>query len=74
LNVAGVLAFGAVVGMLFLFFARNVALNKFSLHHMYRERLIRAYLGANRSVRRPDPFTGFDPDDNLPVGLLWPWA
>ena len=72
LNVAGVLAFGAVVGVLFLFFARNVALNKFSLHHMYRERLIRAYLGANRSVRRPDPFTGFDPDDNLPVGLLWP--
>ena len=74
LNLGGVLALGAIVGGLFWFCANNVALNKFSLHHMYRERLIRAFLGASRKVRRPDPFTGFDPDDNLPVGLLWPLA
>jgi Patatin-like phospholipase len=74
LNLAGVLALAALLGGLFWFCASNVALNKFSLHHMYRERLIRAFLGACRRVRRPDPFTGFDPDDNLPVGLLWPMA
>lgn len=72
LNLAGVLALGAAIALVFWFFAVNVALNKFSLHHMYRERLIRAFLGANRKVRRPDPFTGFDADDNLAVGLLWP--
>ncbi len=74
LTLAGVLALGAVLGAIFLFAARNVALNKFSLHHMYRERLIRAFLGANRPTRRPDRFTGFDPDDNLPMGHLWPLA
>jgi len=74
LNLAGVLTLGVIIGGLFWFCATNVALNKFSLHHMYRERLIRAFLGASRRVRRPDLFTGFDPDDNLPVGLLWPLA
>jgi hypothetical protein len=69
-----VLALGLLLGLLFWFAGRFVALNKFSLHHMYRERLIRAFLGASRRIRRPDPFTGFDPDDNLPLGLLWPLA
>ena len=39
--------------------------NRFSLHAMYRNRLIRAYLGASRPQRSPHPFTGFDPEDNL---------
>ena len=41
--------------------------NRFSLHAMYRARLIRAYLGASRPTgeRNPDPFTGFDEQDNL---------
>ena len=41
--------------------------NKFSLHSMYRDRLIRAYLGASRLARNPNPFTGFDPDDSFPM-------
>jgi hypothetical protein len=47
--------------------------NKYSLHAMYRNRLIRAYLGASREkgARRPNPFTGFDPKDNLPMEELW---
>jgi hypothetical protein len=47
--------------------------NKYSLHAMYRNRLIRAYLGASREkgARRPNPFTGFDPKDNLPMAELW---
>ena len=44
-----------------------IAVNKFSLHGMYRNRLIRAFLGAARptSARRPNLFTGFDPRDNI---------
>lgn len=42
-----------------------VNVNKFSLHGMYKLRLIRAYLGASRPDRRPNYFTGFDRDDNL---------
>jgi hypothetical protein len=51
-----------------------VNINNFSLHSMYRNRLIRAYLGASREKgkRRPDAFTGFDPADNLPMSDLWP--
>jgi hypothetical protein len=61
LNVAAWL-FG--VGMLL---ARVINLNIFSLHGGYRNRLIRAFLGASRPdhERRPNPFTGFDPSDNL---------
>jgi len=49
----------------------TVNVNVFSLHGMYRERLIRAYLGASRSHSRcPDSFTGFDPKDNVPLSYL----
>jgi hypothetical protein len=47
-------------------------INKFSLHSIYRNRLIRAYLGASRENRRPDPFTGFDPEDNIQMRALQP--
>jgi hypothetical protein len=51
----------------------TVNVNVFSLHGMYRERLIRAYLGASRSrSRQPDSFTGFDPKDNVPLPYLAP--
>ncbi len=44
--------------------------NKFSLHGMYRDRLVRAYLGASHPGRNPNPFTGFDPEDDFPVHEL----
>jgi hypothetical protein len=47
-----------------------INVNKFSLHAMYRNRLIRAYLGASRETRAPHPFTGFDPDDNMSMAQL----
>ena len=49
-----------------------ININKFSLHSMYRNRLIRAYLGASRENRCPNPFTGFDPDDNIQMHELRP--
>ncbi len=50
-----------------LFAGYFVDSNRFSLHGAYRDRLIRAYLGASRKqgTRRPNPFTGFDGQDNL---------
>lgn len=53
-----------------LVLSRYISVNKFSLHAMYRNRLIRAYLGASNSARNPNPITGFDPADNLPLWKL----
>jgi hypothetical protein len=59
-----------------------INVNRFSLHGVYRNRLIRAFLGAarqqrygNRRARNPQPFTGFDQNDNVPLANLWevPW-
>jgi hypothetical protein len=51
-----------------------VSVNKFSLHAVYRNRLIRAYLGASRRNRNAspsyNPFTGFDPQDNMPLHVI----
>jgi hypothetical protein len=54
-----------------------ININKFSLHSIYRNRLIRAYLGATRLAeyqeqRRPNLFTGFDPNDNIQLHQLAP--
>jgi hypothetical protein len=64
-------AIGAVI------LSRFISVNRFSMHGLYRNRLIRAYLGASRYTRDPDGFTGFDPHDNLQMyelrpELLWP--
>jgi hypothetical protein len=65
------LLLGVLLGLIVLvvFFSAAININRFSLHAMYRSRLIRAYLGASRKNRdrQPDPFTGFDPADNLPM-------
>lgn len=47
-----------------------INVNRFSLHTMYRDRLIRTFLGASHTARKPHPFTGFDPDDNLKMSDL----
>ena len=67
------LAFMALAGAMSLV----ININKFSLHSIYRNRLIRAYLGATRLQeygvqRRPNRFTGFDPNDNLQMWQLLP--
>jgi hypothetical protein len=47
-----------------------ININIFSLHGMYRSRLIRAFLGASNPARRPNPFTGFDRRDNIPMAEI----
>jgi hypothetical protein len=48
-----------------------VNINRFSMHSFYRNRLIRAFLGASGD-RKQDPFTRFNPDDNMPMHEMWP--
>ena len=50
-----------------LLMALFVDVNKFSLNAGYKNRIIRAYLGASRNYRHPNRFTGFDPEDNPPI-------
>ena len=50
-----------------------VNINRFSLHAMYRNRLIRGFLGASHAdERKPDRFTDFDFSDNPRMSELWP--
>ncbi|MBI1815037.1 MAG: patatin-like phospholipase family protein [Deltaproteobacteria bacterium] len=48
----------------------RVDINHFSLHMLYRNRLVRAYLGASNPHRHPQPFTGFDRDDDVELREL----
>lgn len=50
--------------------SRFVNVNTFSLHGMYRDRLVRAYLGASNPGRRPNPFTDFAPTDDTALADL----
>lgn len=60
---AVILFIAAVLVAVIANFCVNV--NTFSLHGMYRMRLVRAFLGASNFGRNPDPFTNFDREDNL---------
>ena len=66
-----VIPFAALLLLAGVVMARLINANKFSLHGMYRERLIRAYLGASNSNRKENPFTGFDENDNIKMRDLW---
>lgn len=54
-----------------LLFARRVDINKFSLHNMYKNRLVRCYLGAsNQNKRNEQPFVGLDEQDDIALRAL----
>jgi len=77
-NVAAVGRGNYVASAVLLFFvgllcSARFDLNVFGLNQFYRNRLVRCYLGATRwaaGSRKPDPFTGFDADDDLPLSDL----
>jgi predicted acylesterase/phospholipase RssA len=58
---------GIILAVASLLLSRRVDVNDFSLHHFYRNRLVRCYLGASNPRRTPQPFTGFDPHDDVPL-------
>src|SRR6266576_2613386 len=48
----------------------RVDINAFSTHLLYRNRLVRCYLGASVPGRQGQPFTGFSAEDDLPLSSL----
>jgi hypothetical protein len=50
--------------------ARYININKFSLHGLYRNRLIRAYLGASNDRSKVNRFIGFTDSDNIRMAEL----
>jgi Patatin-like phospholipase len=65
LVMGGLASVGLVAG-------RRVSVNQFSLHGMYRSRLVRTFVGASRPAadRHPSRFTGFDPRDDVRLSAL----
>lgn len=59
-------------GLAVLAFSWPININRFSLHAMYRARLVRTYLGASRPDRKDtvNQFTDLDEADNLPLICL----
>jgi hypothetical protein len=54
------------VTVIFVLFSLRVNINEFSMHHFYKNRLVRCFLGASAAQKRvPDSFTGFDPQDDI---------
>lgn len=53
-----------------LVFGLRVDINKFSLHNLYKNRLVRCYLGASNRRRNEQPFTGLDDEDDIPLRAL----
>ena len=49
-----------------------ININRFSMHAVYRNRLIRAFLGASNPARKPNRFTDFDERDNIKLSDIWP--
>jgi predicted acylesterase/phospholipase RssA len=48
----------------------RVDVNEFSIHYLYRNRLVRCYLGASVEDRKAQPFTGFSDMDDVPLADL----
>lgn len=48
----------------------RIDVNEFSIHYIYRNRLVRCYLGASAKEREEQPFTGFSNEDDVPLGAL----
>ena len=67
-----VVLLGVFLIALLVVISYQINVNRFSMHAVYRNRLTRAFLGSSRGDnRKPDPFTDFDPTDNLPLSELW---
>jgi hypothetical protein len=58
------------IGAAFLL-SYQIGVNDFSMHALYRNRLMRCYLGASNKHRNAQPFTDFDPaDDDIRMHAL----
>jgi hypothetical protein len=63
---------GAAVLVVGLLTSYYVNINRFSMHGVYRNRLIRTFLGASHADRKPNELTDFDSSDNMNLAAIWP--
>ncbi|HEV2718713.1 MAG TPA: patatin-like phospholipase family protein [Thermoanaerobaculia bacterium] len=68
LRTAAVLVLGAI--LIALLASSLIGVNRFSIHALYRDRIVRGYLAASNEQRKENPFTGFDPNDNILINSL----
>src|SRR4051794_13730494 len=70
--VCSLFLFGYVPAVVSLLIGLSINIKRFFLHEMYRNRLVRAFLGASntRSTQR-DLFIFFNFTDTFPVSRLW---
>jgi hypothetical protein len=68
-QIAGLLVVLSAVGLVLSW---RIDINEFSMHHFYKNRLVRCYLGASHlhTKRRANRFTGFDPHDDVKLAEL----
>ena len=63
-----------IFGGIGFYLSRKLGVNEFSMHNFYRNRLVRAYLGATRTrderAKTSNPFTGFDKLDDLKLSTF----
>jgi hypothetical protein len=59
------LLLAVALSALTVFFSWRVDINRFSMNLLYRNRIVRCYLGASNEQRNAQKFTGFDPADDL---------
>ncbi len=71
-QILGDLILMGIAGVLAWALGRRINVNRFSMHGVYRNRLVRAFLGTARKQRQPDDFTGLDPGDNPRMAELEP--
>lgn len=64
------LGLAATLVLVLFLLSPALGVNQYSLNSMYGSRLVRAYLGASNRNRKPLPFIGLCPDDNLPMCAL----
>lgn len=63
----------AVLAVVAYLLSTRININEFSLNHFYKNRLVRCYLGASQgNLRKPNRFTGFDPEDDIRLSTLLP--
>jgi Patatin-like phospholipase len=55
-----------------LYLSWRVDVNQFSIHNLYRNRLVRCYLGASVPNRVYQPWTAFSKQDDFPLDELHP--
>ena len=66
-SIGGAVLWMLIFGITAWYLSRRADLNEFSMHALYRNRLVRCYLGASNEQRQAHPFPGFDSADDVPL-------